>query len=248
MIASATQAGDTDETEYQYLYRLELTFPPDLSKAGPNSIKAKVLAREFAAGHVPARLTGRRIWDGGGSRSPRRPALLLRRLAGQPLHGDPRAVADPPLRPIRDRHRRVDAPVALVSPARPRLAPDWPMRQAADAVIAAPEETRGSPRLTSRCGSAGEGNPAGDAAAERAGGVFGMAVGREVAPGLHRLYFATNEGMPLRRDAGAVGCRSIPPQTGGCQFEKPPEGGCAHEAGFGAQPPSGGFATRQATY
>lgn len=27
------------------------------------------------------------------------------------------------------------------------------------------------------------------------GGVFGMAVGREVAPGLRRLYFATNEGM-----------------------------------------------------
>jgi hypothetical protein len=50
MIASATQAGDTDDTEYQYLYRLELTFPPDLAKAAPGSIKAKVLARESLLG------------------------------------------------------------------------------------------------------------------------------------------------------------------------------------------------------
>jgi hypothetical protein len=46
MIGSATQGGDTDDTEYQYLYRLELTFPADLSTAEPNSIKAKVLAKE----------------------------------------------------------------------------------------------------------------------------------------------------------------------------------------------------------
>jgi hypothetical protein len=46
MIVSGDQQGDNDSAQGQFLYRMELTFPADLAKGTPNSIKAKVLARE----------------------------------------------------------------------------------------------------------------------------------------------------------------------------------------------------------
>src|SRR5262249_18280149 len=46
MIVSGDQQGDDDNAGTEFLYRLELTFPDDLSKGTPGSIKAKVLARE----------------------------------------------------------------------------------------------------------------------------------------------------------------------------------------------------------
>jgi hypothetical protein len=50
MIVSGDQQGDDDATDTQFLYRIELTFPDDLSKGTPGSIKAKVLARESLLG------------------------------------------------------------------------------------------------------------------------------------------------------------------------------------------------------
>jgi hypothetical protein len=50
MIVSGDQQGDDDAAGTQFLYQLELTFPDDLSKGTPGSIKAKVLARESLLG------------------------------------------------------------------------------------------------------------------------------------------------------------------------------------------------------
>jgi hypothetical protein len=50
MIVSGDQQGDDDAAGTQFVYQLNLTFPDDLSKGTPGSIKAKVLARESLIG------------------------------------------------------------------------------------------------------------------------------------------------------------------------------------------------------
>lgn len=50
MLISSDQQGNNDNAETNYLYRLELTFPANLATAAPNSIKAKILARETLKG------------------------------------------------------------------------------------------------------------------------------------------------------------------------------------------------------
>jgi hypothetical protein len=50
MIVSGDQQGSDDATDTQFLYRMELTFPADLAKGTPNSIKAKLLAKESLKG------------------------------------------------------------------------------------------------------------------------------------------------------------------------------------------------------
>lgn len=50
LLASQNQGGNADSTEYNYLYRLQLTFPSDFAAAGPNSIRVAVLGRESLLG------------------------------------------------------------------------------------------------------------------------------------------------------------------------------------------------------